>query len=79
MVQRPYCIVNLLRKHALTMKWEAFTDRCKLHACEELVYSYLLLTAEFYGVELPTEIKSKYSQLVTPDNCEKYNTQKVEE
>jgi len=61
------------------MKWEAFTDRCKLHACEELVYSYLLLTAEFYGVELPTEIKSKYSQLVTPDNCERFNTQKVEE
>jgi hypothetical protein len=63
---------QVLRKHALTMNWEAFTDRCKLHACDELVYSYLLLTAEFYNVELPTEITSKYSHLVTPDNRERF-------
>lgn len=54
-------LANLLVIYRNDLDWLALTENCRLHAAELVVFRYLLLTAEFYQVSIPEEIKERYS------------------
>ena len=54
-------IVNLLLLKKEEINWSDFIVRTRLHKSEHLVFKYLLLTAEFYCIELPVHIITAYA------------------
>lgn len=63
-------IVNLLDIHADKINWEEFTERCRQYHCEEIVFTYLLLTSKYYQLSLPENIVTTYGHCLQPDDEE---------
>lgn len=61
-------IVNIFRIFKNQIKWDSFIVNCKHHSCESLVFKYLIITNEFYQIDLPNYILSKYTICVTEND-----------
>lgn len=46
-------LVNLLDIHSEKIDWQELEVRCKQYNCEEVVYKYLVLIRQYYGVPVP--------------------------
>ena len=65
-------IVNLLSINEKKMDWNEFTDTCKHNKCEKLVMKYLMMTHEFYNTPLPEYICTKYIDILSPYDKNKF-------
>jgi hypothetical protein len=57
-------ITNILTIHADEIDWVVFADACRIHACEELVFYYLILINKYFNAPIPETVVTKYSHLL---------------
>lgn len=60
-------IVNILHLQKTKINWNQLIETTRIHSSEHVVFKYLILIAYYYNQELPIEIQSTYSHLLSEE------------